>query len=449
MQEPLLIRVQKWTPSTSLQKVPLAQQIDRCLGVGWIQNWKKPILITACVAAGILTCVSLTQDAAPSSQHLDYDTASAPQNEVLLAALTKDDEYRRILALSHKPPYWEVCVSSGSKPILFLSIFGLPGTDGEMPTGFKKLPKQITTLGIATLTASGAVHDAQNVWRMCTEGELGLWQRINGVAFALSVSPNLQTAATLHVLKGIYVFSWSWRVAHGIVDPKQIPDPWQLINKFQGNLWLYYYKATVWAYSCVLIVLCIFFALGFLAYCWAALLWFALSFAVTSALNRVPKCVARSRGDKHCTVNALSGHALDAAICTLESHNTSNCFSSDQWVKGPQYASLEASLKDSDNPSNYWNQHECFEQTGAPLDAWTFYFAWPIVTLIFAMLGPVVARLYTGGGYFGSISATWQDRHIVTYVVSLFAIAGEVVGAAHAGWLALVSRWAQFFNFWV
>jgi len=97
---------------------------------------------------------------------------------------------------------------------------------------------------------------------------------------------------------------------------------------------------------------------------------------------------------------------------------------------------------DPDCPSNYEAPHASFNATGAPLDGWTQYYMFPILSIAFAIMGPVIVRFYTGGGYLGSIAATWSDRHFVVYTTSLVAIGGKVVGDAHAGWSALLSRWA-------
>merc|ERR1712216_193094 len=90
--------------------------------------------------------------------------------------------------------------------------------------------------------------------------------------------------------------------------------------------------------------------------------------------------------------------------------------------------------------NHYDEQNDYFQKTGAPLVAWRGYFMFPLGSVLLAVLGPLCTRLYIGTGYWVSISDTWHDRNIHSFIGSLtttavqnLEMATEVAHEFHAG----------------
>jgi len=299
------------------------------------RTWKLPSILgysrvmAACLTVGIIVCALCSERATFAKWISSNGVSPSIQPENLAAAATKDYIYRRVLALSHKPLYWEVCGSGVAKPTILLGIFGMPNAEGAPATAFK----QATTLSLSLVTASGAVADAKIEWAMFNAEDLLPWQRINSVAFAFSISTNIQTCVTLGVLFRLYQLSWSWRSAHGLTTAA---DPEELIRTHQGSVWLIYIRSTWYIYLPVMAGLGIFLLPGLVTYCWAAALILIIVAGMGAGiLNFLPTWLSKVRGDTRQQVPFLTGDAKTNAISDVAQHGfmKEDVFAIARWMR--------------------------------------------------------------------------------------------------------------------
>mmetsp|Transcript_31824 Transcript_31824/g.62592 ORF Transcript_31824/g.62592 Transcript_31824/m.62592 type:complete len:437 (-) Transcript_31824:225-1535(-) len=358
------------------------------------------------------TPIGLYGDTAESSGMLEVGNKTFAVMDIASVA-AEETTFRKVMALSTKPPYWYVMTCGSIKPVVTAKVFGPPKSGRDNPAGVRK---NMLTLAFVGISSVQAITDLHHVYQFATVDSSTFSERATGVVWALSISTNLQTTLSLYSLHRLYQLTWSWLHAHDRTDFTNAND----LTKFtQGNLWWMFYLAMYWIYVPISISLATFLSIGLIAYCWLLAFLFGFTCGIGAAMMGAVGALFAITAEP---MEPRTGTALKAVYRVLQEDG--------------MYDEQSLEQLQQDHPAlKYVASVESFNRTGVPAHGWFSFFTWPMTSLTLPMMCPIICRFYMGTGYIASIEETWSDRHIADYVASLSSLSHT----AAARWSQAVS----------
>lgn len=236
---------------------------------------------------------------------------------------------------------------------------------------FSLRAKEVATVAFLSLFILGALQDCNAVLEICTQTELGLWQRFCAIVAALGSSANISKFSSNMALVEIYAANKFWQEQRGYSNCLSIAA---MIRRDNGKLFEVYVALSI-AYVLAIVPLSFFCLLAAVAYFYFAIALVLFCYLGASALGPLVPILARSQ--------RFESHPPEAAITRLPLPETP--------------------------------RHQC-EDCGAP-SAWEdFFLAALLCGVLPSLLAPCGARLLSGVGYLDALSSTLSERSISSAV---------------------------------
>lgn len=289
---------------------------------------------------------------------------------MVFPATDQEDVVGEAARMRHQPPFYLVHVSRCSMSLLTAVIFGPLWKQGGA-VNFSLRAKEVATVAFLSLFILGALQDCNAVLEICTQTELGLWQRFCAIVAALGSSANISKFSSNMALVEIYAANKFWQEQRGYSNCLSIAA---MIRRDNGKLFEVYVALSI-AYVLAIVPLSFFCLLAAVAYFYFAIALVLFCYLGASALGPLVPILARSQ--------RFESHPPEAAITRLPLPETP--------------------------------RHQC-EDCGAP-SAWEdFFLAALLCGVLPSLLAPCGARLLSGVGYLDALSSTLSERSISSAV---------------------------------
>jgi len=336
-------------------------------------------------------------------------------------------------------PYWLLWLSSITKPIFTLLVFGPPsnlsknrppthhwtesgdfvqddveclvrlgiGTGvwiGDWKQKAKNLAGVMAKLAALAMALSSAISDVSETIAITSidSEDMDMWSKFNCIVIVWSTSSNIASALSAAALWMLYMQTLEFVQYHREVMNEReyvdviTGDTWRIkTQQHMGFLSSIYVWSLCATYLPLTILLCLYMIPACIAYFYIALVAMLVWVLTTQFLaEQVPKLLSHLRGpvDGAYAVN-LDDEQKEQVIKKLRD--------GDQKWGTPDDAKFD-----------YDAEKELFDATGIPKESWGQYFTWPSFSVLVALLVPMAARLYCGHGYVEAMTQTLQERQI-------------------------------------
>lgn len=333
---------------------------------------------------------------------------------------------RTVLQLAGKLPLWLTLVCSTIKPMLMSFIFGVPKTGNN--ANAKPLTLYVIAPFFALLGLVSFLTDVHHVYTIILSEDLDDWQTLLGVAMALAISSNIQTALSFVTLFLNYYADADSDSHSALTKMRQL----------QGHLWFFVMTAIGAIYLPVIAMMGFFLFPVFLAYFWIMVPISGIIYGYSYFLEK-----------------QMQGNGFIAKILDANAASAS-------LIKNDASTDLED--LSTDDATTRKLKKFLREERARILKAKKLSLRMvpltPVLGAFIPVAVPILCRFFMGVGFFQSAVHTWQDRHVDTFVHSLMTntnhsltqadVAAREAGAGHThAVLHLLIHWMQTLNFFL
>jgi len=348
------------------------------------------------------------------TQHADNKQLSKQVKDTRLEDVVEPDEL---------PPHYAFLLGAYLKPVIAMILFGPPRPE-HVDTSRLGALKVVAKRCMQLLFLAMAVYQTFLDIKHSKSAFMKANTRWEGVCFIMAVlasSGNVSTSLSMTMLGDIIGNSLAWRASHlGQGVTETCPLPCDLVGfclSFGEMVQLYehvgfatciYILWGLYYFYAVILSLLMFCFPTLIAYCWLTLPAIAVNLVLASILGKLfPSILGCIRGDPG-----------DATLTDFQEAESTEERQKHLEVIG---VFADSVFDDYDKIDDmYDEQWKSFRHTGVLARDYYGYFIWIcILAPLVASSTPMAARLYTGQGYMPSLTLTFGERHIASYIAFL------------------------------